>query len=159
MEPCRLWQEEKPCSNRHPAHRLQPSHRWDRECASVPGKRDTHLCAKEKKSSQLSVSSLSCHIFSLLCILSVCSSLWPPVIMDGWFALFSSHDPPLKGSSLRTQPLWAGHAGREGQGGPELPPGCDFRWRQLSYLWEDGLRGEKSIEWHARGNCGLETHS
>lgn len=161
MEPCGLGQEEqKPCSSWRPAHGLQLSHRWEREWASIPGKRDTHLCSKGKKFSAFCAMFGSSYIFASLCSRGPLFSL--AACCHGWLirCQFSRHGTPLKGSSTMTgAPLgrtrWAAWA----VGGPELPSGCAFWWRQLSFLWGDVLRGEKSIEWLARGICGLETHS
>ena len=60
--------------------------------------------------------------------------------MDGWFALFSSHDPPLKGRSVRARPLWAGHARREGRG--DLNFHLDGTFDDASYHFFEEMASE-----------------
>ena len=89
----------------------------------------THtFTSKGKKSSQFFVSYFSCLIFSLLCILSVLTSLWPPVI-DALLihCQFSRCGPEGKGSSTRTQTSPGRTSpGARGGGGPVLPSVCDL---------------------------------
>ena len=77
-----------------------------------------HIWVQREKSSQLLVPCLSCHLFSLLCVLGVRSSLWPPVALDGWFAVsFPDTVLPWKGAVQALEDSGQDMLGSMGGGG------------------------------------------
>ena len=143
MEPCGLGQEEqKPCSSWHPAHSLQLLHRWEREWASVPGKRDTHMCSKGKKFSAFCAMFESSYIFASLCSRGPLFSL--ATCCHGWLIRCQFPDTvlPWKGAVQWLGPLWAGHDGRHGQGGRDLNFHLDVPFDDASYRFFEEMSSE-----------------